>query len=421
MRITVSHVIILVFLVIGWGNLPVFAANWEIHPGLYTSYEYSDNYLGEAEEEQEETTYEIGPSLELIVDTQHFHWEVAGYAAKSYHREFDEDDATEVSTVTSLAWAGVRRSLDMKYEYTQTRSRESLDQPIGETRIHRGSVTYHRDISRRISYSAGYRTYNEDAPEPDDDVSGNGGVFELTYLPNPRNRLDLTYSYDIFNYDADESVEATELSLDSRITAADIGWLYAISRRVSMGPTAGYSKIERPHLNDEATYTLELSMVYTPSRNLNLDLAAGYSRLKVDEEEEEIEDTEEGVYIYRAGLTWENPRDTITAGTSRGYTTETTSYRYGIYRTNSADISWEHKFANTLSSEITALYTQRKPSSDIADQDEEEKEFVGQVAGIWSPWEYLDLRLYYERLEQRFEVSDTVKENRYGAIIEIRY
>lgn len=421
MRIIVSYVIILVFLIIGCANLPVFAANWEIHPGLYTSYEYSDNYLGEAEEEQEETTYEIGPSLELIVDMQRFHWEVAGYAAKSYHREFEEDDATEVSAATSLSWTGVRRGLDMEYEYAQTRSRESLDQPLGETRIHSGSVTYHRDISRRISYSAGYRTYNEDAPAPDDDVIGNGGVFELTYLPDQRNSLDLTYSYDIYNYDADERVESAELSRDSRITAAGIGWLYAISRRVSMGPTAGYSKIERPHLNDEATYTLALSVVYTPSRNLSLDLAAGYSRLKVDEEEEEIEDAEEDVYIYSAGLTWESTRNTITAGISRGYTTETTSYRYGIYQSDSADISWEHRFTDTLSSEINALYTDRKPGSDIIDQDEEEKEFVSEIAGIWSPWRYLDVRLYYERLEQRFEVSDTIKENRYGAIIEIRY
>jgi hypothetical protein len=75
--------------------MEAFSANWEIHPGLYTAYEYSDNYRGVAENTQSESTYRVGPGLGLLCTGQRFRWELNGHISKEYHNRGNDRDARD--------------------------------------------------------------------------------------------------------------------------------------------------------------------------------------------------------------------------------------------------------------------------------------------------------------------------------------
>ncbi len=75
----------------------LLAFTFEAHPGLYTSYEYSDNYQGVSQDEQSESTYLVGPSLNVRCLSPSATFDFTGRYTKSFHQRFPEDDSPDIN------------------------------------------------------------------------------------------------------------------------------------------------------------------------------------------------------------------------------------------------------------------------------------------------------------------------------------
>ncbi len=382
----------------------VYAATYELHPGVYSSYEYSDNYFGTAHDVESENIYEIGPSLDFSVATPTLSWENSGYLAKRYHKNFDEEDSTEATFESHAAASSVRHTLDLTYAYTQTSRRESLEDPIGTTRIHSGAVGYSRTLSQTTALNLGYSLTDENNPFPDEDLMSQGPTASLTHQLTPRQTLSLAYGYMYHDY---------EISDNTWVSTSDAHWGYMVTPSLELGTGVTYEHEDRGRLPSEDIYTARLTAGYAVTRHTALDVSGGYSWLVMEQEDRQ------GTYTLDAGLTTETLYDVFSLSVSKGYTAEFTTDRYGTYDTKSASLSWERTLARTLRSSASATYDDRKPTSDTL--AEEEQDFVGRVSLAWDPITYISATASYEHLYHAYEISDTERENRYRIIIEGRY
>lgn len=122
-------------------STPVHAVSCEFHGGLYSSWEYTDNYLGTAHNEQSETIYEIGPSADIICRAYPFALSLSGHVARSFHNRFEDDDETEVDLISALTASSRRDSLELGYAFVQTSRSDFFSDVSGETRIHTGTLS----------------------------------------------------------------------------------------------------------------------------------------------------------------------------------------------------------------------------------------------------------------------------------------
>lgn len=416
----------LLMVILGSGSA-LNAATWEFHPGLYTSYLYSDNYRGVADDEQSESTYAVGPSLALSCVAGLLRWDLAGHFAKEYHNRFEEDENTTGRVETSATARGQRQSLALSYSYEETMLRETLDEAWGLHRYHTGALTYSLTATPATTLSVGYTRTMENAPSPDEDVVSDGGRATVAYSLNTRNQLELSAAYTAYRYD---------VSPDVNVSEATLRWRYAIQQHLRVGPEFSFERHDREDLETQDTYTASLGLDYAFSQDTSVTASIGHSWLR-SEDTDNHETTDASL-----GITHHTQDDTLTAHASQGYAYEYTSTdsTNGIAKTTAYDIAWEHAFTpsflTTLGSGVTKreyVQSEEEDGTDIShrfgliyrylprrDVQEPTTQLTGQLSVLGS-LPRLEVQATYEHLQHDYEISDTVRENRYGITVEVRY
>ena len=136
-------------------GLDLLAFTFEAHPGIYTSYEYTDNYQGAVQNEQSESIYYVGPSLGLTCASPSTNFDLTGRYAKSFHQRFPEDDSPDIHLITHASFAAPQQETRFSYEFARTLTRDSLNEPFGEVRRNIGSIGYTATLTQSTSINAG--------------------------------------------------------------------------------------------------------------------------------------------------------------------------------------------------------------------------------------------------------------------------
>ncbi|MBN2298701.1 MAG: hypothetical protein JXM72_08905 [Deltaproteobacteria bacterium] len=404
MRILVTSAVSLNFFTAVLFCSSLCAAVYEVHPGVFSSYEYTDNYFGTVHDKHNESIYLIGPSIGLSVSTPSLSWENSGRITRSYHRKYDEEESLNALFDSHAAASWTHHSLDLAYTYSLTSRRESLDDPLGKIRIQTGSLGYGYELTPETLLSLGYRTAYENNPYPEENLTTQGPSVGLTHQLTQRQRLSLTYDYLYHRY---------ELSDNTWVSTSNAHWGYMLTSRLEIGTGFMYMHEDRGRLSSENIYNASVTAGYVLTRNTDIDVSGGYSWLNMEEQDRQ------GSYTLDVEMTTETRYDVFLLSASRGYTAEFTTDRYGTYITKSASISWDRTLMRTLSASVTGTYESREPTADT--EAEKERDLIGRVSLIWEPVEYLSATTSFEHLQEGYEISDTVRENRYRITIEGRY
>ena len=385
----------------------VNAMNYEAHPGLYTSYEYSDNYFGTSRDEKTEGFFEVGPSLELRATAPNFTGDITGRVARSLHNRYDEDDSTEASVASHATLTELHQTFGLSYAYLQTRRREALSEPAGEVKTHTGAATYSRALTPGATLSLGYDITDESRQAPYEDETSQGGNIGLTYLFTPRNTIDLTCSYLDHDY---------EISQDVKETAAGVSWSQTATVRLRYGLRSAYTQEDRGDLPGEYRYDLSAFGTYSVAQHTSLSASGGQSWLVMEHQDRET------IYTTSATLEYAVERDRLAISVSKGYTSEFTTTRYGTYDTRSATLTLEKGLLTTLTGSTELSVEKRKPTTGTGGEEYTDTSTRASLAWVpWAPRDYATVTATYEHLQTEYEISDTVRENRYRMIVEVRY
>jgi hypothetical protein len=380
------------------------AMNFEVHPGLYTSYEYSDNYFGTAHAQQSESTYQVGPSLELRGFSPTFNGDLTGRVSRSHHNRFDEEDSTEANLSSHASWYQVHQSIGIFYDYLQTRTRETLSESSGEVKRHTGGATYSRELTQRTNLSLGYDSMNEKRQAPDEDVTSRGGNIGLSYLLTPRNTVDLTCRYGTYDYEIRQDVKETD---------SGIAWSHIATPRLRIGLSSNYVKEDNGDLPNENRYDLRANGMYSITQYTSFSASGGLSWLVMEHQDRQT------TYNMSVSLVHAVERDSLAVSVSKGYTSEFTTDRYGTYDTRTASMTWEKGLLRTLTGSTGLSIENRKPTTGT--EGEEETDIVARASLSWNPVEYATTTASYGHLQTEYEGSDTERENRYRMVVEVRY
>ena len=384
----------------------------EFHGGVYSSLEYTDNYLTTPANRRSETTLEVGPSAEIICTAQQLAWSFSGHVARSYHNRFNSEDDTEVDLVSELTAAGRRDSLELGYAFIQTGREDFFRDISGETRIHRGTLAYSRVLSTRSTVGLGYTYRTEDNTSPEQDIVSHGATGRFSHAVSERDTVRVTVGHDTYDYD---------ISPDARVLRSTLGYEHAVSPRTDVGINLEYRHVARDEdLPDSDIKSAYLFWGRSLTPQTRVLLSGGYSLLSMDDV-----DDDESAFVTRAELSTDLQRDTFRLVLSREYTAEFTTDEYGTYDVRRASATWERELLRTLRLLTTITYVERKPVSEFdavtGVERWEEEDVAGIISLLWSPLRYIDITSSYERIREDEEISDTVIENRYRMIVEVRY
>lgn len=399
-----------------------YAAPLEFHGGVYTSYEYTDNYNGTARDRESETIYEVGPSGQVIYQEGPARLDVSGHVTRNFHKRFSDSNFYGVfldsrfSTSTALN----RDSLSLSYAFTQTDRRDTFSDVVGKSKIHVGSINYTRELTQATRLGLGYIYGLELNEDPYDDVESHGVTGTLSHQFSQQNSTTLMVGYDTHNYKENDDVTDgidTDDSNDSEILRSALGFQSLVTQQTTIG-----TDLEYQHQNNETTpdgdiYSAFLTWGYSMTQQTNILLSGGYSWVDMEGYDRE------GSYVTRAEFTTRTLNDVVTLRVAREYTAEFTSDRFGTYDTRTAHASWERTLLRDLILLSTITYEDRKPVSavDLTYPDQEEKDLSGMVSLNWIPLRYLNITTSYEHRQRDFEIADTERENRYRIIAEVRY
>ncbi|HQJ08451.1 MAG TPA: hypothetical protein PLF54_05580 [Deltaproteobacteria bacterium] len=424
-RHTIPAVVVAVLLVTAFWGIP-YAAPLEFHGGVYTSYEYTDNYNLTAHDKESESIYEVGPSGQIIYQEGPARFDVSGHVTRNFHKRFSDSNFYGVfldsrfSTSTALN----RDSLSLGYSFTQTDRRDTLTDVVGKSKIHLGSVNYTRDLTRSSRLGLGY-TYGLEVNEaPYNDVESHGATGTLFHQFSQRNSGTLMIGYPTHNYTENDD-EATEIddiddTNDTEVLRSALTFQSLVTQQTTLG-----TDLEYQHQNNETTpdgdiYSAFLTWGYSLTQQTSILLSGGYSWVDMEGIDRE------GSYVTRAELTTRTLVDVITIRIAREYTAEFTADRFGTYDTRTVFASWERTLLRDLVLLSTISYEDRKPVSAVEltypdQEDQEEKEYSGMISLNWTPLRYLSITPSYEHRQRDFETADTQRENRYRIIAEVRY
>ncbi len=404
MRILVAGAVSVYFFSAAILSSSLFAAVYEVHPGVYASYEYTDNYFGTAHDKAKESIYLVGPSIDLSVSTPFLNWENTGRIARTYHRKYDEEESLEALLESHASASWTHHTLDLGYTYSVTSSRESLEDPLGKTRVQSGTLGYSYQLGLATLLSLGYTGTYENNPYPEENLTTQGPSISLTHQLTRRQTLSLTYDYLYHRYEESEN---------TWVSTSSAHWGYLVTSRLELGTGFRYMHEDRGRAPSENIYNTFVSAGYMLTGNTHFDVSGGYSWLNMEEQDRQ------GSYTFDAEIRTETHYNVFMLRGSRGYTAEFTTDRYGTYVTKSGSISWERTLTRVIRSTLTGTYDARSPTADT--EAEKEVDFTGRFSVIWAPVEYLSLEPFYERLQHGYEISETERENRYGITIEGRY
>jgi hypothetical protein len=395
---------------------------FEVHPGIYTSYEYTDNYYGEVRDAQGESIYYVGPSLRLSGVSSSANVNLAGFYARSFHHRFTEDDSPEVSLSSDASFAMTRQTARLAYEYTQTWSRENLDEPFGEHKRHTGNIGYTAELTQSTSLALGGDIMDETWDVPHEEVptvshqkeTVLGGNLGITHHLTTRDTFTLTARQTQYDYEISPDVVETDGALQvshaftpSFSLITDIAYNHYSRETLTAGSGQAYG------IGDEDRYDAILSGQYAFDRATTLVMGGGYSWLVM-----EGEDRETG-YITQASLTRNEEKDRFTLEASKRISAEFTVDRYGNYDNTTASLMWERRWVEEWSTITEFSYDKEKPMARTPGQDE--TDYSGQFTLRWEPIRYLTASLIYNHLRTEYETTGTAQENRYRVVVEVRY
>jgi hypothetical protein len=397
---TTTGFLILSAALVLYGNAS--AISFKAYPGLYTSYEYTDNYFGIAKGEQSESTYEVGPLLEIRGVAPAFECDLFARLSRSLHNRFDRDDATEADVTTHATLSQVHQRYGLAYEYLQTSRRATLAEPVGLLKSHIGSATFTSEMTPRATLSLGYDITKDYREAPDEDQTSQAGNVLLSYQLTQRNTMDMTYRYDFYAY---------ERSPDADVSTAGLAWWYTATPRLRVGLSSGYMHEKRDELTTENRYDLSANGTYSITEHTNFSISGGQSWLVMEHQDRE------NTYTMSASLGYAFDRDRVSISVSKGYTAEFTSTLYGVYDTRSASLTLEKALLAKLTGTAALTYAKTIPTRGTL--GEEETDTVARASLAWDPIRYATVSAVYERLQHDYEISDTEKENRYRMIVEV--
>lgn len=435
---------ILGILVLALASAPgrLFAAfTFEAHPGLYSSYEYTDNYRGEVRDARSEGIYYVGPSLAITGVSPTVSLGFTGRYARSYHNRFPEDDSPEIALSSYATHTIPRLVTSASYDFIRSLTRDSLSEPFGEHRTHTGSVGTTWQMTPTTSLNAGYGITAEDwigDAADEEDVMSNSGSLGMTHRLNPLNTLSL--SAGIARHDYEDSEDVTE-------TNGSLRFDHAVTPALSLGLSSSYNHEEMGDLRDEDRYDERLTGRYAFPHAMTLSLDAGYSWLVTEFQTRAlraptsslrptgsswvvVKDRDRATaFVGSASLDKELEHDRFSMHIAREYTSEFTTDLYGTYETTSGSLVWEKDVLKGWTSTVHLSMDRRRPTGDT--DDEEETDTTGslsigwnpveQFALNWSPLNYVMISLSYEYLRTEYETSGTARENRYRVMVEVRY
>ncbi len=388
-------------------GLDLMAFTFEAHPGLYTSYEYSDNYQGDSEDKLSESTYYVGPSLNLRCLSPSVSFDLTGRYARSYHQRFSEDDSPEIHLLTSVSYTVPRQTARFSYEFARTFSRESLTEPFGQVDRNIASIEYTDELSQNTHFNAGGNLLTEkwsNDVTTADDLVNSGGNIGITHRLNPLDTISLTARRDYYSYEIQQNVIGTQGGLDIR---------HVFSPVFSLSLGTAYNHLDRGHDPNEDRYDASMTGRYTISPSTVVSATGGYSWLIMEKRDRQ------STYIARLSLDKSLAEDQFHLSVAKEYTAEFTTTLYGTYDTKTASLSWIRQWLQAWSSSTGFSISKRIPTTGTPGENETDS--VANVTVTWRPIEYFTGNIIYEHLQTKYESSDTVKENRYRLVMEVRY
>jgi hypothetical protein len=144
-----------------------------------------------------------------------------------------------------------------------------------------------------------------------------------------------------------------------------------------------------------------------------MNASGGYSWLVMENQDRQ------NIYSMNASIEHVGENDKVAMTVLKNYTAQFTTNLYGIYDTRSASLTWERKLLTALSGTADLTYQRTIPTKGTIDQ--EQTDSGGRVSLAWNPINYLNADLSYQHLMHKYEISGTVRENRYRMSIEVRY
>lgn len=413
-KITVPGLISLVIILFYSSDSPAYV--FEIHPGLRLAYEYTDNGNGLARDPVGESIYDIGPRLDVLWNTPTMRFDLGGYVTRTHHTRFNEDDTTEANATASAAITGVRQSLDLRYSYLQTTRRETLTIPSGLTKTNTAGVSYMRMLTQFLTMNIDYGYASRREPPGGEREVSNTGRGRLSYQMTTRNSVDLSYEYDDYRY---------EINPDAQVMITGLAWRYLWSPRMNFGVRGNYTRNNRDLLPNEYIYSVMPNVMYSITQHTTLNLAAGKDWYVTEHQDRQSTYSMDGSVEYAA------LQDRATVRLTKGYQAQFTSNLYGIYETKTATVSLQKELVQTLAGIIDLSIIKTTPSFDVPENippgtlfnisTQEETDTMGRFTLRWDPNRYLTLSGIYEHLQHDYEISDTVHENRYRMVLEVRY
>ena len=388
-------------------GLDLMAFTFEAHPGLYTSYEYTDNYQGAVQNEQSESIYYVGPSLGLTCASPSTNFDLTGRYAKSFHQRFPEDDSPDIHLITHASFAAPQQETRFSYEFARTLTRDSLNEPFGEVRRNIGSIGYTATLTQSTSINAGGNIQTEKwstTAATGEDLVNSGGNVGITHQLNPLDTISFTARRDYYCYEISQNVIGTQSTLDIR---------HVFSPIFTLGLGTAYHHDDRGHDPNDDRYDVNLMGQYTMNQSTMMSVTGGYSWLIMEQQDRQAS------YIARVSLDKSLKEDRFHLSIAKEYTAEFSTNRYGTYDTKTASISWVRQWLQTWSSSTGLSISKRIPSMGTSGEDETDSN--ANVSLTWRPIEYFTGNIIYEHLQTKYRISGTARENRYTMTVEVRY
>ncbi len=393
------------------------AFTYEVHPGIYNSYEYTDNYYGDIRGARSESTYLVGPSLGITAVSPTINLDFTGRYTKSFHRRFSEDDSPEVHLSSDASVATPRQVSRLEYTFTRSLTRDSLSEPFGEARIHTGSISSSWELTRRTTLQLGYEVAAErwagDA-SAEEDVTTHTGNLGCTYAISQVSRVSMTVRQARHDYEESENVVETGGTVNGGYDATPV---------LTLGIVSSYNHEDRDDLPGEDRYDARLTGNYAFPREITLRMEGGCRWLVT-----EGQDRETG-FAGSASLTKDLENDRFSLRVAKEYTSEFTTNRYGTYDTTSGSFEWHRDIDRGFSTSARYSMDRRRPVRGTDDEDQTDANAgltldwnpVEAYALSWDPVEAVIVSLAYNHLRTKYETSGTARENRYRMVIEVRY
>jgi hypothetical protein len=404
-------------------GLDLMAYTFEAHPGLYTSYEYTDNYLGAVRDAKSDSIYYVGPSLELLCASPDANIDLTGHYTKSFHQRFSEYDYPEVDLASHASFTMPGQTIQMAYGYAQTETREFLTEPLGEEKSNTGSIGYTDALTQNTSMNAGCNIVTEtwSVPHEKATTSANqdettiGGNVGIIHQLTPRDTISLTARQDRYNYQISPDVVGTNCGLHVS---------HSISPSFSLNSDIVYNNYKRETPGnidnqgglpgDEDRYDAKLSGQYAIDRSTTVIVGGGYSWLS-------MVGHDHTAYSANASLEKVVDKNRFSLQVSKQLSAEFAMDQnlYGNYNSTTASLLWERHWLEKLSTKMSMSLDNERPIGST--QGENETISGANLTLTWAPIKYLTANLMYDHLQTKYETSGTARENRYRTMVEVRY